>query len=132
MMEEMRIKTFLSVMIRGDEKNLFVNAINSEIDHENDWILPLQTPGTEISYNLDTGAECNIIPRKIYNRMPNKPKLHNAKDKLTSYNGSNSQVEGKCIVRITRPDFTGKSYPVQCFVVPTGSSPILGLETCER
>ena len=66
-----------------DENNLFVDAITSEIDHENDWILPLQTSGTEINYKLDTGAQCNIIPKKIYDRIPNKPKLHKAKAKLT-------------------------------------------------
>jgi hypothetical protein len=42
---------------------------------------------------------------------------HVAKDKLTSYDGGNIEIEGKCIVRITKPDAPGKSYPVQCFVV---------------
>ena len=92
----------------------------------------MQTSGTEISFKLDTGAQCNIIPRKVYDCIQQRPKLHEAKAKLTSYDGGSIEVQGKCIVRITRPDKPEKSYPVQCFVVPTESPPILGLETCER
>ena len=67
----------------------FVNTISSDIDHSKDWTWRLQTSVTEISYKLDTGAQCNIISRKIYNSSPNKPKLHKAKEKLTSYDGGN-------------------------------------------
>jgi hypothetical protein len=44
----------------------FVNVVSSEIDLSNDWILPLQTSGTEINFKLDTSAQCNIISGKIY------------------------------------------------------------------
>jgi hypothetical protein len=59
------------------------------------------------------------LKKDIYDRIPNKPKLHVAKDKLISYDGGNIEIEGKCIVGIIKPDASGKSYPVQCFVVPT-------------
>jgi hypothetical protein len=121
-----------SVKPGTNKTEYFVNVVSSEIDHSNDWILPLQTSGTEINFKLDTAAQCNIISRKIYDHIPNKPKLHVAKDKVTSYDGGNIEIEGKCIVRITKPDAPGKSYPVQCFVVPTELPPILGLETCKR
>ena len=114
------------------ENSYFVNGVDSEIDHSNDWILPLQKSGTDISFKLDTGAQCNIIPRKVYDRIKQRPRLHEAKAKLTSYNGGSIEVQGKCIVRITGLDKPEKSYPVQCFVVPTESPPILGLETCKR
>ena len=118
---------------KSDNKTeYFVNAVSSEVDDLYDWILPLQTSDIEIHFNLDTGGQCNIIPRKIYDLIPNRPKLYAAKDKLTSYDGGNIEVDGKCIVRITKPDTPGKSYPVQCFVVPSESPPILGLETCKR
>ena len=35
----------------------------------------MQTLGTEISFKLDTGAQCNIIPRKVYDRIQQRPKL---------------------------------------------------------
>ena len=38
------------------ENSYFVNGVDSEIYHSNDWILPLQTSGTEISFKLDTGG----------------------------------------------------------------------------
>ena len=89
----------------------------------------MQTSGTDINFKLDTGAQRNIIPRKVYDLIQQRPKLHEAKAKLTSYNGGSIEVQGKCIVRITRPDKPVKSYPIQCFVE---SPPILGWETCKR
>ena len=61
-----------------------------------------------------------------------RSKLHEAKAKLTSYNGGSIEVQGKCIVRITKPDKPEKSYLLQCFVVPIESPPIIGLKTCKR
>ena len=47
-----------------------------------------------------------------------------------AYDGNAIPVIGKCIVKLARK---GKpSIPAQMFVVPTDSSPIIGLETCQR
>ena len=47
-----------------------------------------------------------------------------------AYDGNAIPVIGKCIVNLARK---GKpSIPAQMFVVPTDSSPIIGLETCQR
>ena len=52
--------------LNASNTDYFVNTISSDIDYSKDWILPLQTTGTEISYSLDTGAQCTvIISRKI-------------------------------------------------------------------
>ena len=83
------------------------------------WILSLLTSGIEISNKLDTGAQCNIMSKKIYDCIPNKPKLQAAKEKFTSYDGGNIEIEEKCIVRITKPGVPRKSYPVPCFILPT-------------
>ena len=47
-----------------------------------------------------------------------------------AYDGNEISVIGKCVVNLVRK---GKpSIPVQMFVVPRNSSPIIGLETCQR
>ena len=47
-----------------------------------------------------------------------------------AFDGNEIPVVGKCVVKLIRK---GKpSIPVQMFVVPTNSSPIIGLETCQR
>ena len=61
-----------------------------------------------------------------------RPKLHEAKAMLTSYNGGSIEVQGRCVVRITGPGKPGESYLAQCFVVHTESPTILGFETCKR
>ena len=41
-------------------------------------------------------------------RIQKRPKLHEVKAMLTSYNGGSIEVQGRCVVRITRPDKRGK------------------------
>ena len=57
--------------------------------------------------------------------MDKKPKLRRTKFKLTEYDGGGITVKGKCIAFI-KPQ-ANKAHPVQFFVVPTKSPPIIGL-----
>ena len=38
-----------------------------------------------VTYTLDTGAMCNVLPRNVYNLLEKRPKLHKTKVKLSSY-----------------------------------------------
>ena len=82
--------------------------------------------------NSTQGPSVISFQGKFMTVSQQRSKLHEAKAKLTSYNGGSKEVQGKCIVRITRPDKPEKSYLLQCFVVPIESPPILGLETGKR
>ena len=83
------------------------------------WTMQILTSGTNVSYKLET-----------YHALRKKPKLYTATEKLMAYDGNAIPVIGKCIVNLARK---GKpSIPAQMFVVPTDSSPIIGLETCQR
>ena len=55
-----RNKDQKNVSLKSNTTDYFINVISSGIDHSNDWILSLQTSGIEISYKLDTGAQCNF------------------------------------------------------------------------
>ena len=106
-------------MVEGDESDVNMP-----------WTMPIFTSGTSVSYKLDTGSQVNIIPQKIYYALQKKPKLYEAKEKLMAYDGNEIPVIGKCVVNLVRK---GKpSIPAQMFVVPRNSSPIIGLETCQR
>ena len=99
-------------------------------DNQKAWTTSIDTSGLDVEYKLDTGAQANVIPQSLYKRLPRKPRLRQTKEKLPAYDGSEIPVAGKCIIRM-KPKGT-KDYPVQFFVVPIKSSPILGLETCQR
>ena len=94
------------------------------------WQLPLLTSGTYVTYTLDTGAMCNVLPQNVYNLLEKRPKLHKTKVKLSSYGGESISVVGKVIARIQKGQ--NKSYPVQFIVVSAKANPIIGLKTCEQ
>ena len=83
-----------------------------------------------MEYKLDSGAQVNILPEHIYKELRVRPKLHRTRVKLTSYSSDCIPVKGKVIARIEKGQ--NKSYPVQFFVVPAKSVPIIGLNTCEK
>ena len=118
-----------------EAEELFISAIENEGETESDfsrsqWQLPLKTCGMYVTYTLDTGAQANILPQRIYYSLENRPRLHKTNIKLSAYNGESVPAKGKVVVRIEKGK--NKSFPVQFIVVPTKSNPIIGHKTCER
>ena len=125
---------FASVCQSKSVNNIEQEQSSSDERNENDvtmpWTIPILTCGTNVSYKLDTGSQVNIIPQNTYHALQKKPKLCTATEKLMAHDGNAIPVIGKSIVNLARK---GKpSIPAQMFVVPTDSSPIIGLETCQR
>ena len=117
----------------NNDDELLVAAIGGEgLDDvaQSQWQLPLLTSGTYVTYTLDTGAMCNMLPQNVYNLLEKRPKLHKTKVKLSSYGGESITVVGKVIARIQKSQ--NKSYPVQFIVVSAKVNPIIGLKTCEH
>ena len=113
-------------------RKFFIHAVDfveNDSTHE-DWIATLKTCGTDVEYKLDSGAQVNILPEHIYKELRVRPKLHRTRVKLTSYSSDCILVKGKVIARIEKGQ--NKSYPVQFFVVPAKSVPVIGLNTCEK
>ena len=84
---------------------------------------------TNINYKLDTGSQVNILPKKEYTKLIHKPKLHPAKVKLTSYNGTDIPVVCKCIVTLKNGY---QEYKVLFIVAEMDSVPLVGLNTCKK
>ena len=117
----------------NNDDELFVAAIDGEGPDDvaqSRWQLPLLTLGMYVTYTLDTGAMCNVLPQNVYNLLEKRPKLHKTKVKFSSYRGEPIPVVGKVIARIQKGQ--NKSYPVQFIVVSAKANPIIGLKTCEQ
>ena len=110
----------------SDEGN--VMSVN---DHcaPGDWNVILSTNGTNVTYKIDTGAQVNVLPKKLFYSLSNRPKLKPTAIKLTAYSGSNIPVIGKCIANMK---LKNRSIPVLFIIAETSSSPILGLKTSEN
>jgi hypothetical protein len=126
--QEMGIEEKL--MSSDDEKSvgLSINTINS-LKCGAGWTVQLETNGTIVRYKLDTGAQVNVLPRKIYASLKSAPVLKPAPVKLMPYGSSDPlPLDGQCQCHINY----GKGHHLKFFVVPTMSSPLLGLDACQQ
>ena len=88
-----------------NDDELFVAAIDGEgLDDvaQSQWQLLLLTSGMYVTYTLDTGAMCNVLPQNVYNLLEKRPKLHKTKVKLSSYGGESIPVVGKLLLGFKR------------------------------
>ena len=60
-----------------------------------DWNITLSSNVTSISYNIDTGVQCNIILVESLESISPKPGLQSVNVKSSAYNGSKIPVVGK-------------------------------------
>ena len=60
-----------------------------------DSLVTLEVNGTKTRLKIDSGSQVNIIPKKDYQLLKNKPGL-----KLTAYNDTSIPVLGKYAVQI--------------------------------
>ena len=58
--------------------------------------MTLSSSGTPVSYKIDTGAQCNVIPIETIENTSPKPDLQPVNFKLSPYNCSKRPVVGKC------------------------------------
>ena len=105
--------------------------VMSVSDHcaSTDWNVILRTNGTNVTYKIDTGAQVNVLPKKLFYSLSNRPKLKPTGIKLTAYSGSDIPVIGKCIATMK---LKNRSIPALFIIAETSSSLILGLKTSEN
>ena len=96
---------------------------------ENDWCIDLNTNGTVVKFKIDTGAQANVLPWKVYSKLLKLPKLNKSKVKLTAYNDTDIPVRGSCIAHI---GYNHSSIPVVFIVADIESSPVIGLNTSSK
>ena len=98
--EEFFIETVVIKLDKASKLNV-VNKKSDMITHTicgiSQWTLDMITNVTNVTYKLDTGAQVNILPKSIYEKLNPRPKLKQAGIKLAAYNNSDIPVEGKCI-----------------------------------
>ena len=82
--------------------------------------------GKKLEMKLDTGAQVNVLPLKVYTRLSRSP-LIRSRDKLISYSGHKLNTTGKATLLVGIKD---KFSPVEFQVVDHKAQPVLGLQSC--
>ena len=102
----------------------------SQIKNEpSDLNIAISFNGTPISYQIDTGAQCNVIPVESLENISPKSNLQLVNVKLSAYNSSKIPVLSKCSVTLY---YQNSSFKVSFIVVDSESEPILWLKTSEH
>ncbi|CAB4026344.1 Hypothetical predicted protein, partial [Paramuricea clavata] len=96
---------------------------------KSDWSVTLGVNGTDVNFKIDTGAQCNVIPKRLLSNLSPRPKLKTANVQLSAYNGTTIPVAGKCIAQVKH---RRQTIPILFMVVDSDSVPILGLNTCDK
>ncbi len=65
-----------------------------------DWFVTFEVNGTNSRFKVDSDNQVNIIPKKEYQQLKNKPGLKPTCTRLTAYNGTSIPLLGKCAVQI--------------------------------
>ena len=110
----------------GEGKNVYAIGVDKEKKASVDWSIYLYSNGTDVEYKIDTGAQVNILLKKIVNKLKIKPLLKPSNIKLTAYNGSSISILSKCILKVTNKATISHVYFI---VADTDSPPIVGLNT---
>ena len=95
------------------------------------WYKTIEVEGIKVNFQLDTGAECNIISHKVFktlSRVSDK-KMTNSRARPTPYSGHHIKTLGTtnftCVCN-------NVEHNVQFFVTEMDSRAILGVEACQR
>lgn len=107
------------------DMELFVDAVNAKRNKEWSVELTIVDTETDVKFKLDTGAECNVISKRLIGDQ----RITKSKVKLTSYFGHSIRPIGKCVLLC---GYKSKFYPLEFQVVDTEVTPVLGLDSCSE
>ena len=125
------IESEINLINNQDESDyLFVGSIENNQKKECAWLTELKINNLNVSFKIDTGAMCNVLPLSQFKRLGLSNKiLEKTTTKLKSYTGDCLEVIGLC--RLTC--FKGnKKYFLHFYVVKSNTQAILGLPSCEE
>lgn len=107
--------------------DLVIDSINT-VDDDKNWVEEIRINQVKIKAKLDTGAQCNVLPKHIVDKLGIRIVKSNTR-RIIGFGNNNVDVVGEvevdCQVRNKMTKLIFK-------VVKANVTPILGKEACER
>lgn len=94
-----------------------------------EWTIKVSCEGKPISFKVDTGSSCNVLPLHVFKSLQSKATIQPTSQRLTSYSGHKLAVVGR-VVLLTEHNF--KYFPLEFVVVRGTSCTLLGLPSCSE
>ena len=109
----------------SDSEVMSIGAVNAE---DKDWVEAVNFRNVQEVFNLDTGAQCNVLPKAAYDKITIKP-LQPSSARLESCSKTCIKPVEKCELPCW---VRGEKYQV-CFQVVDGNYvPLVGRASCEK
>lgn len=103
-----------------------VQSVNSSVPTE--WTKTLCVEGTNVLFKLDTGAEVNILPLTIMEKLHSKCQIQKCNIILKAFGGSKIKPIGSVILNCVAD---GVDHAIEFLVIANSDvRPLLGLEAC--
>ena len=101
------------------------------MNSENGWFSLVKICDKTVKFKLDTGAEANIIPKSLYNKL-NDVSLRSMTTQLTTFPNTTIMSIGKTLtVNCQLLKVNGKQQDLDFYVMNFNSMPLLGLKACQ-
>ena len=97
----------------AEENELFIGELMKTTTTGNILVTNLKVNNKSVKFKIGTGAQCNVLPEEIFDRIEKKPKL--VATKLTAYKGTPVPVIGKCSLEIEQTE--NRKLDAEFFVV---------------
>ena len=112
-------------------ESLYVGLLDGK--GEDSWQVSLRTNGLWITYKLDTGAQVNILPNSLYQRLMPKPELDQASSRLFAYGATAPlNVDGQCLCDVVSEDSVSRRLTFHVLSDTVRAEPLLGSEACDK
>ncbi|KAL0202595.1 hypothetical protein M9458_000613, partial [Cirrhinus mrigala] len=128
-----RAKTMHS--IENETESMYIGALThtqvKEVEHMKDtaWYATATIRGVEIKFKLDTGAEANVLPVSIIQKIPGPVKPQPTSMMLVAFGGMRSSPKGVVLLKCKAEKATAT---LQFYVSDQSDMPILGRAACEQ
>ena len=92
--------------------------------------LKLRNSGNYMKFQLDTGAECNVVPLHMYKKATGDIKLRNvtpSNDAIVAFGGTKLTLKGRVLLPVSRGE---TRCTLRCNLVEADVRPLLGRKAC--
>ena len=108
-----------------EDEDFHLDIVEAHQCKSNAWFVTLFLEGCKVQLKIDTGAQCNVLPKSISDKL--KVRIHRSTTKLITYSGEKLKPAGRCTVL---GQYNGKFHCLEFQIMPTNVTPVLGLESC--
>ena len=112
-----------------DSTSMYVHTVNKDKQKDDDeWRATVRLNDKPVSLKVDTGAECNVITKDLYDSICTRPP-HKTKTKLVAFGGHKLNPCGKATIL---SEYKGKYKVLEFMIVDGNVQNVLGKTSCSE